>query len=91
MTRLWKALAMMFTLRFLAPGWRLHSPAEALRILAEAVDLAGQARLDCARILARHGCTQPVDYPDLSTKEKAQTLVKQFAAGRPPKLLPEGK
>ena len=30
-------------------GMGFHSPAEALRILAGAVDLAGQARLDCAR------------------------------------------
>ena len=70
-------------------GMGFHSPAEALRILAGAVDLAGQARLDCARVLARHGCTQPVVYPDFSTKEKAQALVKQFAGGHPPKLLPE--
>ncbi|MGO9111711.1 MAG: ammonia-forming cytochrome c nitrite reductase subunit c552 [Thermoguttaceae bacterium] len=70
-------------------GMGFHSPAEALRILAGAVDQAEQARLDCARILARHGCMQPIVYPDFSTKERAQTLVKQFAAGRPPKLLPE--
>jgi len=49
-------------------GMGFHSPAEALRILAGAVDLANQARLDCARILARHGYVQPVGYPDFSTK-----------------------
>jgi nitrite reductase (cytochrome c-552) len=68
-------------------GMGFHSPAEALRILAGAVDLAGQARLGCARILAQHGYTKPVAYPDYSTKEKAQTLVKAFASGKPPKLL----
>ena len=66
-----------------------HSPAEALRILAGAVDLAGQAALGLCRILARHGYTRPVAYPDFSTKERAQTLVKQFASGKPPKLLSE--
>lgn len=70
-------------------GMGFHSPAEALRILAGAVDLACQARLDCARILARHGYTQPIAYPDFSTKEKAQALVKAYAAGKPPKLLGE--
>jgi nitrite reductase (cytochrome c-552) len=68
-------------------GMGFHSPAEALRILAGAVDLADQARLDCARVLARHGYTQPIVYPDFSSKEKAQALVKQFAGGKPPKLL----
>lgn len=68
-------------------GMGFHSPAEALRILAGSVDLAGQARLECARILARHGYTKPVAYPDYSTKEKAQALVKAFAEGKPPKLL----
>ena len=68
-------------------GMGFHSPAEALRILAGSVDLSGQARLECARILARHGYTKAVEYPDFSTKEKAQTLVKAFAEGKPPKLL----
>jgi len=68
-------------------GMGFHSPAEALRILAGSVDQAGQARLDCARVLARHGCMQPVAYPDFSTKGKAQALVNAFAAGHPPKLL----
>jgi nitrite reductase (cytochrome c-552) len=64
-----------------------HSPAEALRILAGSVDLSGQARLECARILAKHGYTKPVSYPDFSTKEKAQELVKAFAGGKGPKML----
>ncbi len=68
-------------------GMGFHSPAEALRVLTGAVDLAGQARLQCARILAQHGYAKPVAYPDFSTKDKAQALVKAFAAGKPPKLL----
>jgi len=44
-------------------------------------------RVECARILAKHGVTKPVAYPDFSTKEKAQTLVKPFIDGKPPKLL----
>ncbi len=72
-------------------GMGFHSPQECMRILAAAVDLAGQGRVECARILARHGVTRPVEYPDFSTKEKAQKLVQQFLAGKPPKLIAGGK
>ncbi len=68
-------------------GLGFHSPQECMRILAEAIDLAGQCRVECARILAKHGTTKPIDYPDFSTKEKAQMLIKLFSEGTPPKLL----
>ena len=68
-------------------GMGFHSPEECVRILAAAIDLAGQCRVECARILAKHGVTKPVEYPDFSTKEKAQTLIKPFVDGKPPKLL----
>jgi nitrite reductase (cytochrome c-552) len=64
-----------------------HSPLECERILASASDLAGQCRIECARILARHGATKPIEYPDFGTKEKTQSLIKQFVDGRPPRLL----
>ncbi|NLF09580.1 MAG: ammonia-forming cytochrome c nitrite reductase subunit c552 [Pirellulaceae bacterium] len=68
-------------------GMGFHSPQECQRILSAAIDLAGQCRVECARILAKHGYNDPVKYPDFSTKEKAQTLNKEFIEGRPPKLL----
>ncbi len=68
-------------------GMGFHSPQECLRILASAIDLAGQCRVECARILARHGMTEQVEYPDFSTKEKAQSLIERFIDGRPPKLI----
>jgi len=68
-------------------GMGFHAPQECQRVLAAAVDLAGQCRVESARILARHGVTTPVAYPDFSTKEKAQGLVKQFLDGAPPDLL----
>lgn len=68
-------------------GMGFHSPEECVRILAASIDLAGQCRVECARILAKHGVKKPVDYPDFSTKEKAQTLIKPFVDGTPPKLL----
>ena len=67
-------------------GMGFHSPQECMRILAAAIDLAGQCRVECARILARHGVTKPVEYPDFSTKEKAQAVIKPFVEGKPPKL-----
>jgi nitrite reductase (cytochrome c-552) len=68
-------------------GMGFHSPEECVRILAAAIDLAGQCRVECVRILARHGTTKPVAYPDFSTKEKAQRLIEPFVEGKPPKLL----
>jgi nitrite reductase (cytochrome c-552) len=68
-------------------GMGFHSPQECLRVLNAAVDLAGEARVECARLLARHGVTQPVNYPDYSTKEKAQALLKLILDGKPPQLL----
>jgi nitrite reductase (cytochrome c-552) len=68
-------------------GMGFHSPEECVRILAASIDLAGQCRVECARILAKHGVDKPVEYPDFSTKEKAQTLIKPFVDGTPPKLL----
>ena len=68
-------------------GMGFHSPEECMRILAAAIDLAGQCRVECTRILAKYNISKPVEYPDFSTKEKAQTLIKPFVDGKPPKLL----
>ena len=67
-------------------GMGFHSPQECLRVLSAAVNLAGECRVACARILARHGITEPVRNPDFSTKEKAQALEEAFRSGRPPQL-----
>jgi nitrite reductase (cytochrome c-552) len=69
-------------------GMGFHSPQECMRVLESAVELAGECRVVCARVLAKHGVTEPIAYPDFSSKEKAQALVKQFKDGAPPKLLP---
>lgn len=68
-------------------GMGFHSPQECMRILETSVDIAGQCRIECARILAKHGITEPIKYPDISSKEKAQAVIKQFIDGIPPKLL----
>lgn len=68
-------------------GLGFHSPQEAMRILAAAIDLAGRCRIECARILALRGVTDPVRYPEYDTKQKAQALIQQFIDGNPPKLI----
>jgi nitrite reductase (cytochrome c-552) len=68
-------------------GMGFHSPEECVRILASAIDLAGQCRVECARLLAQHGVSKPMAYPEFGTKEKAQSLIKPFVDGKPPKLL----
>ncbi len=51
-----------------------HAPEETLRVLATAIDKAGQARIKLAKILAKHGAA---DYkaPEYKTKEDAQKLL----------------
>ena len=68
-------------------GMGFHSPQECMRVLEAAVDVGAQCRLECARVLARHGITAAVEYPDYSSKEKAQALNKAFAEGKAPVLV----
>lgn len=62
-----------------------HAPEETLRVLATAIDKAGQARIKLAKILAKHGAA---DYkaPEYKTKEDAQKII-----GLPFKKLVEDK
>jgi len=52
-----------------------HAPVEALRTLSSALESACDARLNLSRVLAKHGVTDIVEIPDISTKEKAQTYL----------------
>ncbi|SQH75497.1 nitrite reductase, formate-dependent, cytochrome [Shewanella benthica] len=56
-------------------GVAAHAPAEALRILGTAVDKAADARVKLAQLLAKKGVKQPISYPDISTKAKAQAAM----------------
>jgi nitrite reductase (cytochrome c-552) len=69
-------------------GMGFHSPQEATRILAEATDLAQEARVHAARLLAKNGVTAEPAYPDVSTREKAAKVMRAFESGSPPRLLP---
>ncbi|MBN2476289.1 MAG: ammonia-forming cytochrome c nitrite reductase subunit c552 [Pirellulales bacterium] len=68
-------------------GMGIHSPQECTRILTAAVELAQECRVQCARMLAQKGYTEPVRYPDYADKQKAQALNQRFLDGKPPTLL----
>lgn len=68
-------------------GMGFHSPQECMRVLMASTDLAQQARIQCAKILAKHGYVDDVSYPDITDKQKTQSLIKQFIDGDPPSLL----
>jgi nitrite reductase (cytochrome c-552) len=56
-------------------GGSFHSPVEIARVYATGMAKAQDARLKLARLLADLGYNQPLDMPDVSTKEKAQAYV----------------
>jgi nitrite reductase (cytochrome c-552) len=69
-------------------GMGFHSAQESMRILGDATDGAQQARLLVARLLAKRGVTDPPTYPDVSTREAAEKVMRAFEAGEPINLLP---
>jgi nitrite reductase (cytochrome c-552) len=69
-------------------GVGFHSPQESMRLLGKATDLAQQARLQAARLLAGKGIAAPPAYPDVSTREKAWDVAQAFIKGQGPNLLP---
>ena len=58
-----------------ANGAGFHSPVESARVLGTAIQKGEEARRELVRVLARHGITDPIPLPDISTKEKAQFYV----------------
>lgn len=54
-------------------GGFFHAPEESLKVLADANELAQNARIKLVSILATHGVMN-YEVPDFSTKEKAQAL-----------------
>jgi nitrite reductase (cytochrome c-552) len=69
-------------------GMGFHSPQESMRLLGEAANLAQQARVEAARLLAQRGITDPPQYPDISTRQKAWDVAQTFVGGQGLKLLP---
>ncbi|MCF8357343.1 MAG: ammonia-forming cytochrome c nitrite reductase [Prolixibacteraceae bacterium] len=56
-------------------GASFHSPVEVSRVIASGITIAQEARIKLARVLATLGHNQPVPYPDVSTKAKAQAFI----------------
>jgi nitrite reductase (cytochrome c-552) len=69
-----------------ANGLGFHSPVEAARTLGASIGKAEQARTHIVRILARHGYTDEIPLPDISTKARAQAYIgldmEKFKAGK---------
>ncbi len=56
-------------------GSSFHAPVETARIIGQGLTLAQEARISLARLLPKLGVADTIPYPDISTKEKAQTLI----------------
>lgn len=56
-------------------GSSFHSPVEVSRIIGLSINESAQARVLLARVLASHGRTSEIPYPDISSKEKAQQFI----------------
>ncbi len=69
-------------------GMGFHSPQESMRLLGESANLAQQVRVLAARVLAKKGISEPPNYPDVSTRQKAWDVAQGFVAGKGVKLLP---
>jgi nitrite reductase (cytochrome c-552) len=56
-------------------GASFHAPVEISRVIANGIDIAQEARIKLARLLAAKGFNQEVPYPDIETKAKAQSFI----------------
>jgi nitrite reductase (cytochrome c-552) len=56
-------------------GNSFHNPLETSRVISTGITLAQEARINLTRLLANLGYNQPLDYPDVTTKEKAQAYI----------------
>ncbi|MFO7864100.1 MAG: ammonia-forming cytochrome c nitrite reductase [Salinivirgaceae bacterium] len=56
-------------------GGSFHSPLETSRVLSTGIEKAQEARLKLSRVLADLGNNEPIDYPDITTKAKAQEYI----------------
>lgn len=56
-------------------GNSFHAPVEISRIIADGINIAQEARIKLARLLYSLGQKEPLQYPDISTKQKAQLYI----------------
>jgi nitrite reductase (cytochrome c-552) len=58
-----------------ANGYGIHSPNEALRVLATSIQKSQEARIILATIFGKYDQQFPIDLPDITTKELAQKYI----------------
>ncbi len=58
-----------------AHGASFHSPVEISRVVGQGLVIAQEARVKLVRILSELGHNEPVPYPDIETKAKAQAYI----------------
>lgn len=56
-------------------GGSFHSPVEIGRVISTGITIAQEGRIKLARLLSALGHTNPVPYPDIETKAKAQEYI----------------
>ena len=56
-------------------GGSFHSPVESGRLLGTGIEIAQEARLKLSRLFAKYNDNKAVEYPDISTKAKAQEYI----------------
>lgn len=56
-------------------GAAFHAPQECMRLLADAMEYAKDAQLECQKVVAMHGWTRAIPLPDISTREKAAQYI----------------
>jgi len=83
-------------------GASFHSPVEISRVIGTGITIAQEGRLKLARLLAELGHNEPIAYPDITTKAKAQEYIglpmeklnnekKEFLKNVAPKWLEQAK
>lgn len=56
-------------------GAAFHAPQEVMRLLADAMTYAKDARLEISHVVVKHGFVGTIPIPDVSTKAKAQAYI----------------
>ncbi|OOH92448.1 ammonia-forming cytochrome c nitrite reductase subunit c552 [Pasteurellaceae bacterium 15-036681] len=56
-------------------GGHMHAPDVILHVIGTGLDRAADARTKLAVILTKHGVATPIEFPDISTMEKAQKAI----------------
>lgn len=56
-------------------GAAFHAPQECMRLLADAMEYAKDAQLECQKVAGQHGWKGSIPLPDISTREKAAKYI----------------